>query len=121
LQENDGREAVHGGGALFDADAALPEDAAGLDRGEALVPELDGNAEAHADGFGELADPDRLAALRPAHVDGIAQQDQADPLLPDDFAEGLEVGALVGADEVGQALGGDAEGVAKGQTDAFFA
>ena len=36
-------------------------------------------------------------------------------------AEGLEVGALVGAYEVGQALGGDAERVAEGQADAFLA
>ena len=70
---------------------------------------------------GELAHPDRLPALRAAHIDRVAHQDQADFALADELFQDVEVGALVGADEVGEALGGDAQGIADGQPDTALA
>ena len=86
-----------------------------------LVPELHGEAEALLDApANSRTQPDWRPSV-PAHVDRIAHQDQADLAFADQLAERLQVGALVRADQVGQALGGDAQRVADGQSDAFFA
>ena len=70
--------------------------------------------------LGELADPDRLPALRAAHIDRIAQQDHADFALADELFQHVQIGADAGADQIGKALRGDAQGIADGQPDAAF-
>src|ERR1039457_21565 len=62
-----------------------------------------------------------MPALVAAHVDGVAHEDQADLALADELLEGGEVGALSDAHQVGQPLGGDAQGIADSQSDAFLA
>jgi len=58
-----------------------------------------------------------LAAFDSTHVDGIAQQDEADFALVDELFEGGKIGPFVGSFEVRQALGGDPERIADGHAD----
>src|ERR1035441_2550186 len=110
-----------GGAGLLDAEAAGAQNAAGLDGGEAFVPEFDGQVGALFERSGELADPDRLPPFRAAHINGVAEQDHADFALADQLFQHVEVAADPGADEVGEALRGDAQGIADGQPDAALA
>ena len=82
---------------------------------------LTGKCGAFLQRVGELADPNRLPALGAAHVDGVAEQDQADFAFADELLQGVQVRAYGGADQVGKTLRGDAQRIADGQADAALA
>ena len=65
--------------------------------------------------------PDRLAPFVAAHILGIAEQNPADLAIFDHLLENLQIGALVGAHQIRQALRCNPQGIADGEPDAFLA
>jgi hypothetical protein len=92
-----------------------------LAAGPALVPEADGEAGFVFEFFGEFAGVVALAAGFAGHVHGIADEDHFDTALEGEFAEDFDVVAAADAFEGFESLSGDAELVAEGEADAFFA
>jgi len=121
LQDEDGGHAIYRGGAFFDREFGFAEEAVGLDRGEALVPEMDGELELGAEVVGKFFDPDGLSRIGSGEAEGKADDDFGDIVIPDHLCELLEVSTLVAALEGVNALGGDAEQVGDGHADAAVA
>jgi len=121
LEDELGGDLVDDFAAVLYVAAGFVEGALGGDGGEAFVPELDGQMGAFFQRLGELADPTRLPALGAAHVDGVAEEDEADFAFADELLQEIQDRAYAGADEVWKALRCDAEGIADGQPDAALA
>jgi hypothetical protein len=62
-----------------------------------------------------------LRAGRSVGVEGVADEDDFDVVLADEAGDGFEVGAEGGAVEREEGLGGEAERVGDGETDAAVA
>ncbi len=128
LQDEDGGDLVDD---IFAADAfgvgrsGVAEGvkvAVGLGGGEALVPEVDGEAELGAEGFGEGLGAGGLGALIAGHVEGVADDGLGDGgVLAEDAGDGLEVVLEAGAVEGEEGLSGVAEFVGEGEADAAVA
>ena len=127
----EGLEDEHGGDLVDDVFAAdsfgvggagvakCVEMAVGLGGGEALVPEVDGEAEFGAEGFGEVLGAGGLGALVAGHVEGVADDGFGDGGVPaEDAGDGFEVVPEAGAVEGEEGLGGVAEFVGEGEADA---
>ena len=93
----------------------------GLDSGEPFVPQLDRDARPAAEPRGQLAHPLGLAAFPPAHVHGVAHQDETDPALRDQRRQARQVFADGRALQRGEPLRRDAEFVAHRDSDAPLA
>jgi hypothetical protein len=89
-----------------------------LGRGEALVPEMDGEGEGLAKRFGEGVGSGGLGADVTGHIQGIAEDDGGAAVFAEEAAEGFEVLPLVFADQGENGLGGKAELVGDGDADA---
>src|ERR1039458_9113997 len=86
-----------------------------------LIPQRHRQTGAPLQRAGEFAQPRRLAAFVAAHVDGVAHQERAGLAIARQPLERIQIGALVGAVEVGKALRGDAQRIADGEADAPLA
>ncbi len=117
LENKDGGELIDHGGALFDRHIGLAQDAVGLDGGQALVPEMDGQIEILLENGHELPHSLGLAAFGTAHAEGQADDEFDDAVIVDDRFEGGKVSSLILAPDGDEALGGEAERVGNGQTD----
>jgi hypothetical protein len=93
----------------------------GFGGGEALVPEVDGDAEFGAEVFGEGLGFGGLGALVAGHVEGVADDGFRCGVLAEDAGDGFEIGAAVGAVQGEEGLRGKAEGVGDGDADAAVA
>jgi len=89
-----------------------------LGRGEALVPEVDGEGEGLAKGFGEGVGSGGLGADVAGHIEGIAEDNGGAAVFAQQAAEGFEVLLRVFADQGKDGLGGEAELVGDGDADA---
>ena len=73
------------------------------------------------EGLGEGLGFGRLGAGRAVGVEGVADEKGFDLVLADEAGDGFEVGAEGGAVEGEEGLGGEAERVGDGETDAAVA
>ncbi len=122
LQDEDGGELVDDGAAVAAGGVAGGvEMAVGLGGGEALVPEVDGEAEVGAELLGEGLRLGGLWALVAGHVQGIADDGFGGGVLAQDAGDGFHVGAGVGAVQGEERLRGVAERVGDGDADAAVA
>lgn len=117
MEDEDGGEAVDDFAAALDAGVCGAEDALGFGGGEALVPEVDGEAEVLAQLLGEGGGFFGLATGVAGHVQRVAEDDLFDFELADDVVEGVEVVAAALAADGFEPLRGDAEGVGDGEAD----
>ena len=78
--------AMAGGGAARGVEVAM-----GFGRGEALVPEVDGEGEGGVEGFGEGVGFRGLGADVAGHVERIAEDDGGAAEFAEQAAEGFEV------------------------------
>jgi predicted PurR-regulated permease PerM len=69
----------------------------------------------------KFAHPPRLAPLNAVHADRVAHQDQPYFARRRQVSQRGQVGALIGSVQIGKALCRNAEWVADGEADAFFA
>jgi len=96
--------------------------AVGFGGGEALVPEVDGEVQLGAEGFGEGLGASGLGALVAGHVEGVADDGFGDGgVFAQDARDGFEVVAEFGAVQGEEGLGGVAELVGEGEADAAIA
>lgn len=94
------------------------EMAMGFGRGQALVPEVDGEREGGAQSVGEGMGFGGLGANIAGHVQRIAQNDGGAPVFAEEATEGLQVGFDVPADESQDRLRGEPEFIGDGDPDA---
>jgi hypothetical protein len=92
--------------------------AVGFGRGEALVPEVDGEGEGFAERLGEGVGSGGLGADVAGHIEGIAEDDGRAAVFAEKAAEGFEVLFQVFTDQGEEGLSGEAELVGDGDTDA---
>jgi hypothetical protein len=98
------------------------EEGVGVVGGEALVEEIVAESGvSFFEGLGEGLGFGSLGAGRAVGVEGIADEEDFDLVLADEAGDGFEVGAEGGAVEGEEGLGGEAEGVGDGETDAAVA
>jgi hypothetical protein len=90
----------------------------GFSRGEALVPEVDGEGECLAEGFGKGVGFGRLGADVARHIEGVAEDDGRAAEFAEQAAEGFEVLPGVFADQGEDGLSGKAKLVGDGNADA---
>ena len=108
--------AVGGGGASGSLEVAM-----GFGRGEPLVPEVDGEREGLAEGAGKGAGEGGLGADVAGKMQRIADDDGGAAVFAEETAEGSEVLLRIFADQGEDGLGGEAEFVGDGDTDAAAA
>ena len=120
LQDEGGGHPIHGGGALFDAGVGFAHQAVGLHRGESLVPEMDGEREAGAEFVGKDSDFFSLRTGDSGETERKSDDDFRNVVVADDARELLEVGPLVATLEGFDTLGGNAQQVGDGHSDAFM-
>ena len=89
-------------------------------RRQALIPVFERNASVRREAFSELVDVLGLPAFFATHVNRIAHEEQRDFAIPDERLQRGQILADVDAFERGEALRGDAQRVAEGQSDAPF-
>jgi hypothetical protein len=118
LQDQDGGHLVDDFATALDGHIGLPQQAVGLGGGEALVPKMDGEVEVTAQVFGEGLHFFCAGAFGSAHAEGVSDDDFGDAELVDNFGKSLKIGAFIAAVEGFDALGGDAERVGDGESDA---
>jgi hypothetical protein len=111
LEDEDSCHAVHCGGALGDTQFGFAEQAIGLDRRQALIPEMHRQGKTPAKRLGKGTDFLRLAAFGAAHAERIANHDFADVMVPNRALQEFKVSTLVLATNSFEALSGNAEGV----------
>jgi hypothetical protein len=92
--------------------------AMGLGGGEALVPEVDGEGEGLAERPGKSVRSGGLGANVAGHIEGIAEDDGGAAVFAQQAAKGFKVLLLIFADQGEDGLGGEAEFVGDGDTDA---
>jgi len=118
LEEDGGRDLVHGAASLEAGRGGGVEDALGLDGGEAFIPVFDREVGETGEGRTPLADESGLAAFGAAHVAGKAEQPKGGLVFGGEGLEGEQIGVAAAAFEGGERLGGEAEGIAEGDADA---
>jgi hypothetical protein len=91
--------------------------AVGFGRGEALVPEVNGERKGLAERFGEGVGSGGLGADVAGHIEGIAEDDGRTAEFAKEAAEGFEVLVRIFADQGEDGLGGEAELVGDGDAD----
>ena len=121
LKDEDGGHAVHGGGTFGNAQFGFTEQAIGLDRSQALIPEMNRQSKALAKVLGKGGDLFRLAALGAAHAQRVSNHDFADIVIANGAIQELKIGALVLAANGLQSLGGDAERIGHCHADGLGA
>jgi hypothetical protein len=89
--------------------------------GQALVPQMDGEGEGGAEGFGKCLGFGGLRAEVAGHVQRIADDDGHAVEFAEEAAEGFEVLFQIPADEGEDRLRGEAELIGDGYTDAAVA
>jgi len=98
------------------------EEGVGVVGGEALVEKMvSEGGMGFAQGGGEGVGFGGLGAGRAVCVERVADEEDFDFVLADEAGDGFEVGAERGAVESEEGLGGEAEGVGDGETDAAVA
>lgn len=107
LENKDCGETVNGFAPLLDAHLTLAQNPVGFDTGEALIPHVHGEGELFVKHFGELAGFLGGSAVGTAQAQRQAYDDLADLVVFENFFEQGEVGALILAEQCGQALRGD--------------
>ena len=117
LQDEDGGHPIDRSGALFNREISFAHQAIGLNGGEALIPEVDGQAELAAKFVGKGAHFFGLCAVFAGQPERKSDDDLRDIVVADDFGKLLEVGTLVAALERVDALGGNAEQVGDSHAD----
>lgn len=90
----------------------------GLGRGEALIPEVNGEREGLAEGLGKEVGFGGLRADIAGHIEGVADDDGGAAEFALQAAEGFEVLTHVFADKGENRLGGEAEFVGDSDADA---
>lgn len=94
------------------------EMAMGFGGGEAFVPEVDGEGEGGTEGIGEGLGLGGERANIAGEMEGVAEDDGGAAIFTEEAAEGAEVLLRAFAVEGEDGLGGDAELVGDGDTDA---
>ena len=107
---------VFGKGASGDVEMTV-----GFGRGEALVPQVDGEGEGFAERLGEGVGSGGLGADVTGHIDGIAEDDGGAAEFAEEAAERFEVLLRVFANQREDGLSGEAERVGDGDADAAAA
>ena len=98
------------------------EEGVGVVGGESLVEKMVGEGGVSVvQGLGEGLGFGGLGAGGAVGVEGVADEEDLDVVLADEAGDGFEVGAEGGAVEGEEGLGGEAERVGDGQTDAAVA
>ncbi len=101
---------------------ARAEEGVGVVGGEALVEEVVGQGGvSFFEGFGEGEGFGGLRAGCAVGVERVAYKEGFDVVLADEAGDGFEVGAEMGAVEGEEGLGGEAERIGDGQSDALVA
>ena len=118
FEQDHRRQLVDGAGAFLNADATITQDAVGLNRGPAFIPEIRGQASASLQSLSELVSVDGLAAYVAAHVQWFAEEEFAHPPFLDKVRQSIQVVAHARPMEGVNALRGDAHRVAQGEADA---
>jgi hypothetical protein len=121
LEDEGGGDLVDEGFVLLTGMSGLVEDLVGFAGGEALVPEMDGQAGERAEFGGKgLGFGGAWALVAGEEVQGVADDDADDGEPAGETRDGTEVFARVAAGFEGQdGLGGEAEFVRDGDADAF--
>jgi hypothetical protein len=105
--------AVSGGGASGGVQVAM-----GFGGAEALIPEMDGEGEGAAEGFGEGLGADRLRADVSGKMEGVAENDLRAAKFAEQAAERLQVLLLIPANKGQHRLRGEAEFIGDGNANA---
>jgi len=118
LQDENGSDLVDDS-AMFGAGASRGMQVAmGFGGGQALVPEVDGQAGFVAEELGESLSLRGLGTLISGHVEGVADDDPGAAIFADKAGERFEVLLAVGARESEDGLRGETERVGDGDTNA---
>jgi len=120
LQDEDGGDLVNDSlaGATVCGVAGIVKLAMGLSGGQALIPQVDGDAGFGGEGLGELLRLGGLGAEIAGHVERIAHDDMGAGVLAQQAGEGFEVGATSGAVEGEEGLRGVTQLVGYGHANA---
>src|SRR5579859_2226508 len=121
LQDQHGRHAVDGLGALLDAEFGLTQQAVGLRRGKSLIPQVNGKLKALTQFLGKFSHFLRLRPVFAAHAQRVAQNDLADLVFTNRALQTAEVGPLVFPFQGLQSLGSDAQQIRNRQPHAAAA
>jgi hypothetical protein len=118
FEDQDGGYLVYYGAVFYSGTAGGVEVAVGFGGGEPLVPEVNGEGGLVAEHPGEGLNLVCLGALISRHVEGVADDNFDTRIFADEPVEGFQVLLAIGADEGEDGLGGEAEGIGNGNTDA---
>jgi hypothetical protein len=117
LQDQDRCHAINRLATLFDGKLGFTKQAVCLSRGEALVPEVDGEFEALAEIFDKGVGLFRLDAFGARHAKGQADHNLPDVVFANEAFQVGEVVPLVPAMQSIEALGRDSKAVRNGDAD----
>ena len=121
FENEDGGDLIDDGAMLLTGFAHGVQLTVGLAGGEALIGEVDGEAEGGAELFGEGLGLEGLRTYFSGHVEGIADDELRDVVFAQEAANGLEIRVGGAAMEGKEGLDGEAERIGDGETDAFAA
>jgi predicted PurR-regulated permease PerM len=121
LQEQHGRHPVDRSGFTVEAHTGFAQGAVRFGAGEPFIPELHFEAGVLADAAREFVNPFGLRSSFPAHIQGVADQDQAGLLFPRDPGDGGQIRPLIHALKRVHALSREAQFIADGDADPLLA
>jgi hypothetical protein len=117
VEDQHGGHLVHDGGAAADTHVGFAQEAVSLRRGEALVPEVNGELEVAMEFLGKNGGLFGLNALGAAHAKRKSDNKLGNFILINDALESGQVGALIFSANGSETLGGDAERIGDGESD----